>query len=333
MGDQVTNDSHRQAAQTEHGLDLKLWKTLADAGLVGIGMPETVGGSGLGPLAVAVVLEEIGRATAPVPAVGVMVAGLALTHFGQADQLANVASGERIVTIALQEAVGDTHTPATTVVDGLVSGVKVCVPAGVVADAFVVSTADGVYLVARDAEGVTVEVQPTTSGIAEAQVTFDNSAALQLGDDQGLVWLLDVATTAQCLVMSGVCQRALALTASYAKERVQFDRPIANFQAVSQRAGDSYINTEAVRLTAWQAAWRLSQGMPAAAEVAAKFWACDGGLQVLHAAQHIHGGVGVDRDYPLHRCFLWGKQIELTLGSTMPSLVRLGRILADTPVQ
>jgi alkylation response protein AidB-like acyl-CoA dehydrogenase len=114
---------------------------------------------------------------------------------------------------------------------------------------------------------------------------------------------------------------------------VQFERPIASFQAVSQRAADSYINTEAVRLTAWQAAWRLSEGMPAAEQVAsAKFWACDGGLQVLHAAQHLHGGVGVDRDYPLHRCFLWGKQIELTLGSTMPTLVRLGGLLADTPV-
>ena len=133
--------------------------------------------------------------------------------------------------------------------------------------------------------------------------------------------------------MSGVCQRALALTAAYAKERVQFERQIASFQAVSQRAGDSYINTEAVRLTAWQAAWRLSEGLPSSEQVAsAKFWASDGGLQVLHAAQHLHGGVGVDRDYPLHRCFLWGKQIELTLGSTMPSLVRLGRLIADTPV-
>ena len=88
-----------------------------------------------------------------------------------------------------------------------------------------------------------------------------------------------------------------------------------------------------MRLTAWQAAWRISEGKPAAEQVAsAKFWACDGGLQVLHAAQHLHGGVGVDRDYPLHRCFLWGKQIELTIGSTMPSLVRLGQLIADTPV-
>lgn len=333
LTDQVSIESHRRAAETEHGLDLDLWKTMAEAGLVGLAMPAAVGGSGLGALAVGVVLEEVGRATAPVPAYGVMIAALALVHFGADDELHGVADGSRLITLAVEEAVGSPHSPAATVTNGVLTGIKVCVPAGTAAAAFVVSTADGVYVVAADAPGVTVERQNTTSGIPHARVTFQDSPARQLAESDGLAWLLDVAITAQCLLMSGVCQRALALLANYAKERVQFERPIANFQAVSQRAGDSYINTEAVRLTAWQAAWRLSAGLPATAEVAtAKFWASDGGLQVLHAAQHIHGGVGVDRDYPLHRCFLWGKQIELTLGSTMPSLVSLGRILAETPV-
>jgi alkylation response protein AidB-like acyl-CoA dehydrogenase len=133
--------------------------------------------------------------------------------------------------------------------------------------------------------------------------------------------------------MAGVTRRALDLTAQYTKERKQFDRVIASFQAVSQRAGDAYIDTEAVRLTAWQAAWRLDAGLPAAAEVAtAAFWAADAGQRVVHAAVHLHGGVGVDRSYPLHRCFLWAKQLELALGGATPSLVRLGRLLADEPV-
>ena len=133
---------------------------------------------------------------------------------------------------------------------------------------------------------------------------------------------------------AGACAAALELTANYTKTRVQFGRPIATFQAVSQRAGDAYIDTEAVRLTAWQAAWRLDSGLPAAEQVAiAKFWASEGGLQVLHAAQHLHGGVGVDRDYPLHRYFLLSKQLELSLGSATPSLLRLGGLLADTPVR
>ena len=333
LTDRVTNESQRAAAASEHGLDMGLWRTLADAGIVGIGMPESVGGGGLGALEIALVLEEVGRATAPVPAYAVMIAGFALFAFGATDELDGVASGERIVTIALQEAVGSPHEPSSTVTNGLLSGEKICVPAGTAASTFVVSARDGLYVVAADAAGVVVERQNTTSGIPDARVTFTNSPATKLADTDGLAVLLDVATTAQCILMSGVCQRALALTAAYAKERVQFDRAIATFQAVSQRAGDSYINTEAVKLTAWQAVWRLGNGLPASEQVAsAKYWASEGGLQVLHAAQHLHGGVGVDRDYLLHRCFLWGKQIELTMGSTMPSLVRLGRLIAATPV-
>ena len=333
LSERVTNDSQKAAAASEHGLDLGLWRTLADSGIAGINLPESAGGGGLGLIEAAVVLEEVGRATAPVPAFAVFVAGAALGRFDGAAHLDGVAAGERIVTIALQESGGDVHEPSTSVSGGRISGEKVCVPAGSIAAAFVVSATDGLYVVDAAADGVTVERQETTSGVAEARVTLVNAPAAKLSDADGLAWLLDVATAAECIVMSGVCQRALALTAEYTKQRIQFDRQIATFQAVSQRAGDSYINNEAVKLTAWQAIWRLSEGKPAAEQVAsAKYWASDGGSQVLYAAQHLHGGVGVDRDYPLHRCFLWGKQLELSLGSTMPSLVRLGRLIADTPV-
>jgi alkylation response protein AidB-like acyl-CoA dehydrogenase len=119
------------------------------------------------------------------------------------------------------------------------------------------------------------------------------------------------------------------MTAEYTKTREQFDRVIATFQAVGQRAADAYIDTEGIRLTAWQAIWRLSEDLPAAAEVAvAKFWAAEGGQRVVHAAQHLHGGMGVDVDYPLHRYCLWAKQLELTLGSSIDELDRLGARLA-----
>jgi len=337
LTERVTNDSHKAAAASEHGLDMSLWKMLADSGIVGIGLPEAVGGGGLGLLEAAVVLEEVGRATAPVPAFAVLVAGAAIAKFAsatdQAAWLEGVAAGDRIVTIALQEAAGDVHAPTTTVADGRITGEKVCVPAGTAARTVLVSTTDGLYAVDVSDPGVTVQREDTTSGIPEAMITFTNAAGTKLAGTEGTEWLLDFATAAECVMMSGVCQRALALTAEYTKQRIQFDRQIASFQAVSQRAGDSYVNTEGVKLTAWQAMWRLSEGKPAAEQVAsAKFWASDGGSQVLYAAQHLHGGAGVDRDYPLHRCFLWGKQIELSLGSTMPSLVRLGKLIADTPL-
>ena len=139
-------------------------------------------------------------------------------------------------------------------------------------------------------------------------------------------------TAALCCTAIGICEEALRLTAEYTKTREQFDRPIATFQAVGQRAADAYIDTEAVRLTAWQAAWRLSEGLPATEQVAiAKFWCAEGGQRVVHAAQHLHGGMGVDRDYPLHRYFLWAKELELTLGGATASLLGLGALLAAEP--
>jgi alkylation response protein AidB-like acyl-CoA dehydrogenase len=145
--------------------------------------------------------------------------------------------------------------------------------------------------------------------------------------------MTEFATAALCIEEAGVCAAALALTADYTKTREQFDKPIATFQAVGQRAADAYVDAEAIRLTAWQAASRLAAGLPASAEIAvAKFWAAEGGQRVVHAASHLHGGVGVDRDYPLHRYFLLTRQIELTLGSANESLRRLGRMLATEPV-
>ena len=123
------------------------------------------------------------------------------------------------------------------------------------------------------------------------------------------------------------------MTAKHTTTREQFGKPIASFQAVGQRAADAYIDTEMVRLTALQAVWRLSEGWPADEEVAvAKFWVGDGGMRALHACQHLHGGLGVDLDYPLHRYFLWGKQLEHELGTPTRQLLTLGAQLAATPV-
>src|SRR5206468_9861303 len=106
----------------------------------------------------------------------------------------------------------------------------------------------------------------------------------------------------------------------------------ALFQAVGQRAADSFIDTSAIRLTTLHALWRLSAGLPAEKEVAvAKYFASDAGQRVVRAAAHLHGGMGVSREYPLHRYYVWAKQLELTLGSGTRQLARLGRMLADEP--
>jgi alkylation response protein AidB-like acyl-CoA dehydrogenase len=146
-------------------------------------------------------------------------------------------------------------------------------------------------------------------------------------------WLVTRATVGLCALQLGVLERALELTSAYARDRVQFGRPIGSFQAVTQRLADAYIDVEAVRLTMWQAAWRLAAGLPAGAEAAtAKFWAADAGHRVAHAAVHVHGGVGVDMDYPLHRYFTAATRSEFALGGATSQLRRIGAAMArDAP--
>jgi alkylation response protein AidB-like acyl-CoA dehydrogenase len=150
-----------------------------------------------------------------------------------------------------------------------------------------------------------------------------------------VAWLGRRTTALLCATALGVAEAALALTATHVSERRQFGSPIGTFQAVAQRSADAYVDTEAIRLTTWRAAWALDAGLPAgevdeALDVAA-FWAAEGGHRVVTAAQHLHGGVGFDTDYPVHRYFRWAKVLELLLGGAPGSLARLGASLAAGP--
>jgi hypothetical protein len=333
--------------------DRSTWLELAKANLLGVGLPENVGGSGLGFLEVAILLEEVGRTVAPLPVYPTLVLGaLPIARFGSAglreEVLGGVVRGETILTAALVENGADPYHPVSVARrDGsawVLEGTKTCVPAGLIADRVLVPAATpdggvGIFVVDPAQPGVSRARQDTTTGIPEATlelggVRVDEQAVL-VGPDEGgaaLQWVIERATAGLCAMAVGVCDRALRMTAEYTKTREQFDRPIATFQAVGQRAADAYIDTEAIRLTAWQAVWRLSEELPASEEVAvAKFWAAEGGQRVVHAAQHLHGGIGVDRDYPLHRYFLWAKWIELTLGGATRQLLRLGSMLAAEP--
>ena len=225
------------------------------------------------------------------------------------------------------------------------SGTKSCVPSGTVADAVLVTArvdpdSVAVFIVDPTADGVSRQRQVTNTGQPEAVLTLAGTSvgpeALLGSVEEGaaiIEWLVQRFTAAVALAQAGAAAASLALVAEYTKTREQFGKPIATFQAVGQRAADAYVDTEAIRLTAWQAAWRIAEGLPADKEVAiAKFWAADGGQRVVHAAVHLHGGVGVDRDYPLHRYFLMTKHLELTLGGATEQLLELGAILASEPV-
>ncbi len=352
LGDKSTPETLRALDHADDlRFDRELWRAMADAGLLGIALPVEHGGAGLGLVELCLVLEEVGRRTAPVPALASLAfAGLPVARFGsaghQAALLPPLVAGASVLTAALVEPLGDPLRPATAArPDGdgwVLDGTKTNVPAALVADTVLVPAttpdgATGVFVVAANAAGLTCERQATTTGTPEAQLVLDGvrvggDAALGPVDEAGTVlrWTVEHATVAACAVMAGLAAQAVRMTGEYTSSREQFGRPIATFQAVGQRAADAYVDAHAIRLTMLQAAWRLTAGFPADREVAiAKYWASAGGQRVVHAAQHLHGGIGVDRDYPLHRYFLLAKQLELTLGGANRQLVNLGRLLAD----
>jgi 3-oxocholest-4-en-26-oyl-CoA dehydrogenase beta subunit len=351
LADRTTPERLREVEAGGDRFDPGLWADLARAGVLAAALPEPLGGAGLGLLEQCSVLAEIGRAVAPVPYLASVVLGAgALARFGTPDQQARWAApagrGELVLTAALSEEDGDDpRTPSARAEQAgdhwRLNGAKTAVPAGPRADLILVpaATAQGtvVFLVTPGDRGVAVEPQRMTDGDATGQLEL---AEVELPGDRVLGspaagaeitgWLVSHGTVGLCAQQLGVVERALELTSEYAKNRKQFGRPIGSFQAVAQRLADGYIDVEAVRLTMWQAAWLLAEGSLAVAEVAtAKFWAAEAGHRVAHTAVHVHGGLGIDTSYPVHRYFVAAKHHEFALGGATAQLRRIGTILAE----
>jgi alkylation response protein AidB-like acyl-CoA dehydrogenase len=338
----------KRLASDRVSLDRALWSTLAEAGLLGLAVPAELGGMGFGLTELCVLLEEVGRVVAPVPVLPTLVLGaLPIAESGtdaqRRDWLAPVAAGDAFLTGAFSGA--DPAARARRQGGAwLLDGTRRLVPAVDVAARVLVpaDTADGaaVFLVDPRASGVSVIRHGTSSG----EPVFDVTLAGVRADDRDLLGgdvrggAAAVTRAEECALVAtsamqvGVCERALELTSGYVRERVQFGVPIGSFQAVQHRLADCYIDVEAMRWVTWRAAWRLAERRPASREVlVAKIWAADAGARVTAAAQHLHGGVGVDVDYPVHRYFLASKALELALGGATQQLARLGRDIARTP--
>ena len=325
--------------------DRDLWRKLIDADVLSAASPESLGGGGFGVLEQVAVLTALGRQLSAVPYLESVVLGAgALAKFGsdalQQDWAAPAINGEKILTVALDGEMGQGPVQATASGDGYrLTGTRTLVGYGPVADAYLVpaETQSGVsvFLVAAGDTGVSASALNTTGhgsvGHLELQAT-EVDAGRVVGGDDVVGWLTTRGTLGRSAFQLGVLERALELTAEYAREREQFDRPIGSFQAVAQRLADGYIDVKGLRLTLTQAAWRVSEDLPADVEVStAAFWAADAGHRVAHTTVHVHGGVGVDLDHPVHRYFLAAKQTEFAVGGATGQLLRIGRELADTP--
>lgn len=329
---------------TDERIDRDLWRELAQAGLVGIALPDEFGGGALGLTELCVLLEQQGSCVAPVPLWETVLAAMTIARFGTAEQkqayVTPVAAGEVFLTVALEEfGPADPAAPKTAAhqrSDGtwVLTGAKAVVPAAHVATAVVVSAATpsgtGLFLIDPTGSGVASENNETTTRALAANLTFDAAPAQLLAEGESVQWLIDRVAVALAALQVGVGTGAVSQAVTYLNNREQFGRPLATFQAVSHQLADCYIDLEAMRVTLWQAAWLLSNGRdPETAVLVAKWWATDGGQRVVHRTQHVHGGIGVDTDYPVHRHLLWGKQSAATLGGSSADLARLGAQLAS----
>jgi alkylation response protein AidB-like acyl-CoA dehydrogenase len=282
--------------------------------------------------------------------------------------LPGVAAGEVVLSAALADVAADiavggrgdpsvtataaTATTSTAAIDGggmVLSGSAFAVPFAHVADLVLVPAVvgrggaggAGIVVAAIDprAPGVTVERAVTTNREVHPHLHLDGVVVgpddLLAGGDpsQGrriLAWMLNRAWTGLCALQLGVVEAAVTQTAAYLNTREQFGRPLSTFQGTMLRTADAAIDTESIRVTLWQAAWRLDNGLDADRAVTVASWfASEAGQRAVFATQHLHGGMGADIGYPIHRYFLWGKQIELLLGSPSAQLARLGRQVVD----
>lgn len=350
---ECTPDRLKAAVGPDGRYDAELWARLGDAGLLGLCLPENLAGSGLGLLELCSVLVEAGRYVAPVPLATHLPTAMAVAKFGDAAAkgmwLEGASTGQAILTAAVAEEreYVPAHPSTRADFDGqqwLLTGVKTVVPAGTVAELFVVpaQTTDGVtaFLVHPDDPGVTVTPQRISDGDVVARLELDRAVvpagrilgAIGTGDEV-VDWLQQRLTVAACAMQLGIVKGALDLTAQYARTREQFGRAIGTFQAVSQRLADAYIDVLGAELTLWQAAWRLEEGLPAEKEIAvAKLWAADAGHHIAHTTVHVHGGVGIDLDGEAHRYFTAAKLFEFALGGTTDQARKVGHALAAEPV-
>ncbi len=338
LGDQVTPEElHKYDMWKQERYSGALWSQLADAGLLGIAIPEDKGGMGFGFSELALFIEECGRVLAPVPAVPSLISALAVHKYGNAElqaMLGGVATGEVVLTAAFhEENTFDAYTPNIEVKNGKLNGKKLCVPYANIATRMLVVAKEhnDVALFIVDPKDASVKLTALKASTYEPQfiVEFSNTPAQKLGGAEAVKYLVERYTAALCAYQVGAAEKMVQMTAAYTSEREQFNVKIASFQAVGHRVANCYIDAKCLKLVAQQAIELLAHELDATRQLhAAKMWLGDAAHRISYATQHLHGGMGVDRDYPLWRFALWAKQNELMLGSSTQHQIALGDLIA-----
>lgn len=327
----------------EKGYSPELWQEMADLGWMGLVFPEKYGGGGMTLVDLAVLLEEMGRACLPGPFFStVILGGLPILDIGSEEQkeeyLPKIASGKAISTLALTEPsakydAASIGVKATADKDAyIINGTKLFVTDAHIADYLLcvartneqAKAEDGITIFIVDAKspGTGYKVLATIANDKLCEVVFDQVRVPKeniLGQlDHG--WsevqkIIQRAALAKCCEMVGGIQRVLEMSVDYAKERKQYDHPIGSFQAIQHYCANMATDVEGSRITTYQAAWMLSEGLPCTKEVAiAKAWTGEACKRVIALAHQIHGAIGLTMDHDLHFYTKRAKTAEVIFG-------------------
>ena len=329
----------RRLMETETAYDAALWSKMAEQGFTGIIFPEEFGGLGLGKVELILLLEEMGHALLPGPFFStVALAGPLLDACGSAEQkkkyLEPICNGQARAAVAVSLDPNDAQS-RITVSGGKISGRKLFVADGAVADSILVATSSGIFVVERGAPGLAATPMKTLDLTRRLYaVEFNNTPAEKLANSTGWTAALDLATTALVAEMVGGMQRTLDITVQYAKTRKQFGKPIGSFQAVQHQCADMYLETESSRSAAYYAAWALQEQAPDAtvAVSIAKMYASDACRNVGNHGIQIHGGMGFTWENDLHLYYRRAKASETMLGDATHHRERIARLVIDAGV-
>ena len=334
----------REMEEDEKGYSPDLWRKMAQQGWMGLIIPEEHGGTGMNLCELVVLLEEFGRALVPGPYISTVVLGaVPIMEAGNDEQkqqlLPKIAAGETIMTMALTEPSAKWDADGVELEakkegnDYVLNGVKLFVPDAHVSDQMIVvgrtskgkTPEDGitVFLVDSKSPGISFELLRTIAADKQCEVTFENvkvPAANVIGEE-GKGWPIvektkKMATVAACAYLVGLSQMDFDVTLNYAKERVQFGRPIGSFQAIQHKLADVVIDVDGSRFITYKAAWSLQEGEPDADMMIsmAKAWTSDASRRVVAHGQQIHGGIGFTKEYKIQLYFRRQKWMELMWG-------------------
>ncbi|WP_143765105.1 acyl-CoA dehydrogenase family protein [Catenulispora acidiphila] len=321
-----------EAVSDEH--DRRLWRILADTGLLAAVLPASVGGGGTGLPGMVRLLSDAGAALARLPLVETFVAVSVIDE----KHLPAVLSGELVITAALAEH-PSTITAPLRLTGQRLNGITQLVPYPLSSDLVLVPALredDTEVLALVSLSTARVGDQVTTTGEPLGVLEFIDAEVMELcdavGEARALAALFSSAT------LCGIAARALAMTAEYVGGRVQFGHPLATFQGVALSAADRYIDSRAMQAALWDAVYAIAENgisSPRAryAIATARVWAADGARRVVGSAQHLHGGFGVDVTYPLHRYHAWARYWELYGGSAEAWSGDLGELIAAHPIE